>query len=483
MPTSPYPARRPAPTTPALRELVDRVQALIEERGWNWSDLGAHAGYSRKHAKSLATGRTLSAAGFKALDDAFGTSGDLLRLRDRAIAEREASLHGYTPEPPPGETQVVVRGAAPVPSTMEAGDPASPNPPREVSPTNRRDLLALIGSGVAAGGVMPILTPADRLLLLEGTARADSILPVVDAQIASCVSAYRTTTPAVLLGQIASAQSLIDGISAKLTLRPADHARLWHAATIAAGLRGWVHNNAGETASARISLAEAHKRADLLDDDQLIAWTRYMQAIVEDYAGNPKVAQRYAEDGLRHAHTGPSRALLLSDPVAGTRATLGDVDGVDRAVGESLDILHSLTPEEKGPIAGVIIDNIDTCHPANAATTATLAYARLGRPDRVRKTLTTVRPIIEAESAHQRPYMLLDEALAVSRSNDRDPHRIAGLTTQGLALALPFQAAHVGKRADAILRAVEPLNGHPAIGDLRDSASVWRKQQQPSLPA
>ncbi|TFE30438.1 hypothetical protein E0F15_11325 [Frankia sp. B2] len=458
------------------------MQALIEERGWNWSDLGAHAGYSRKHAKSLATGRTLSAAGFKALDDAFGTRGDLLRLRDRAIAEREASLHGYAPEPSPGETRLVVGGARRVPLTVEARDPALPSPGREVSPTNRRDLFSLISSGVAAGAALPVLTPTDRLLLLEGTARADSILPIVDAQISGVIDAYRSTSPAALLGQIASVQSLIDGISTKLTLRPADHARLWHAATITAGLRGWVHNNAGETDSARISLAEAHKRADLLDDDNLIAWTRYMQAIVEDYAGNPAGAKRYAEDGLLYAHTGPARALLLSDAVAGPCATLGDVKGVESAVGESLEILHSLAPADHGPISRTIVDDIQTCHPASAATAAALAYARLGMPDHVKRTLTTVRPIIEAESTHQRPYMLLDEALAVSRSADRDPHRIAGLTTQGLALALPFQAAHVGKRTDAILGAVKPLSDHPVIGELSDTARTWREQQS-SLPA
>ncbi len=481
MPSGPRTARRPAPTTPALRELVDRVQGLIDERGLTWTELAAMAGYSRKHVKSLARGQTLSVAGFKALDEVLGTNGELRRLRDRANAEREADLHGYLPDSPTGETRVVMGGAKPVPSTVEAGDLASPSLPQEVSPTKRRDLLALIGSGVAVGAI-PVLTPADRLLLLEATSRADSIIPVVDAQLASCVSAYRTTSPTVLIGQIENVQRLIDGISAKLTLRPADNARLWHVATIAAGLRGWVYNNAGDTDAARLSLAEAHKRADLLDDDNLIAWTRYMQSIVEDYAGKPKGAQQYADDGLRHARTGPQRALLLSDAIAGTRATLGDANGVDTAIGEALDIVQTLSPAEHGTIHRTIVDDLTTNHPASAATMATHAYARLGMPDRVQKTVATVRSAIETEDTHYRPYVLMDEALAVARSKDRDPERIASLATQGISLALPFQVAHVGKRAAAILGAVKPIKNHPAIGELIDTTRTWQEQQR-ALPA
>jgi hypothetical protein len=59
------------------------------------------------------------------------------------------------------------------------------------------------------------------------------------------------------------------------------------------------------------SLAEAHKRADLLDDDNLIAWTRYMQSIVEDYAGKPKVAL-YAPGRSSNARARPD--ICTTDP-------------------------------------------------------------------------------------------------------------------------------------------------------------------------
>jgi hypothetical protein len=478
MSSHPRTKRRPLPTTPALLALVNRVQDMIDKQGLNYTLLADLTGYSRMQVKNLVEGRILSPAGYKALDTALGADGTLMRMRARAIAERDAIRHGYQVDEPAGEAFVVAATDVTVPLTSGSGDGSSPSAPREVSPSNRRDLFALLGAGTALGAV-PVLTPADRLILLEGTSRADSILSVVDAQIAGCANAYRTTAPATLIGRIDSVQRFIDGIGANLTLRPADNARLWRAATITAGLRGWVHNNAGDIDAARVSLAEAHKRADLLDDDRLISWTRYMQAIVEDYAGDPRTAQYYAEDGLCHAHAGPQRALLLSDAVAGARATLGDVNGVDTAVNEALDIAYGLTPEEQGSIfPASIINNIDSYHPASAATVATLAYARLGMPERVQRTVAVVRPTIEAEGTHHRPYVLMDEALAVSRSRDRDPERIASLTEEGLSLALPFQAAHVGKRAGAILDAVAPMKGHPAIRELGDTTRVWREQQR-----
>ncbi|ONH22120.1 hypothetical protein [Pseudofrankia asymbiotica] len=469
MTSHPRAKRRPLPTTPALLALVDEVQGLIDARGLNYTLLADLTGFSRTHVKNLAEGRVLSVSGFRALDTALGANRALLRMRDQAFAEREAVRHGYASHDPAEESPPESTRTG-VPSIVEGGDYLSPRRPVEVSSTNRRDLLALIGAGTTLGAI-PALTPTDRLLLLEGTARADSILPVVDAQIAGCVSAYRTTSPAALIGQIDSVQRLIDGISANLSLRPADSTRLWHAATITAGLRGWVHNNAGEIDAARVSLAEAHKRADLLDDDSLVAWTCYMQAIVEDYAGNANGAQQYANDGLRHARTGPQRALLLSDALAKSRANLGDAGGVDAAVDEAIEIVRGLSPTEHGPASRTIIDDITTLHPAFVVSAAATSYARLGKPGKV-------LDLANSGAGQHQPYMLLDEALAVSRSGKIDPERIAALVGQGLSMALPFQSAHVESRVRAVQRAVEPIKAHPALRAMVDTTRTWREQRR-----
>jgi len=344
-----------------------------------------------------------------------------------------------------------------------------------VIPANRRDLLALLGTGATAG-VVP-LTPVDRLVMLEQYANGDGIVSMIDAQLAGCVQAYRTLPPATLLGQLDTVQSLIDHVSARVRLGPADQTHLWRTATVTAGLRGWLHNNAGETVAARVSLAEAHKRAELIDDENLIAWTRYMQAITEDYAGNPHGAQHYADDGLRHARTGPQRALILSDVVAPVRARMGDPRGVESAVSEARDIVHTLPPSKQGPVNRTIVDNASTYNPTSGAIGSALSYALLGRPDKVRQAWADVSPDVEAQGTYHRSYILLDEALASSRSTWRDPERIASLATQGLALATPYQSAHVGQRADAIVAAVQPMKDHRVIGELIDHHREWRSRQ------
>jgi hypothetical protein len=452
--------RRPPSTTPALRALVNRVQELIDTRGMNYTSLADQTGFSRSHVKSLAEGRVLSLAGYTALDKALRANGTLLRMRLKAVEERDAARHGHQTDEPPDATEHIAAH------------------PTEAITTNRRDLFALLGAGTTLAA-LPTLTPTDRLIQLEGTARADSILSIVEAQIAACASSARTMTPVERIAELAGVQQLIDGISANLTLRPADSARLWHAATITAGLRGWIYNGQGDTSAARVSLAEAYKRADLLDDDRLIAWTRYMQSRVEDYAGNPSGAMQYANDGLRHARTGPQRALLLADGISPLYADRGDTQRVRSAISDALEIVDSLSLDEHGPASRTVVDDLNTVHPLFVSMSASLAYSRLGLAEKAQE---VARPIITSGDSDYRPYVVLDEALAVARGPQRDPERIGSLVGQGLSLAQPFQTGHVGMRVKAIQAAVKPIHGHPAIGDMIDNTRTWQQQHR-TLPA
>lgn len=359
-----------------------------------------------------------------------------------------------------------------VPWQKGAADPAWSHGAED--DVNRRDLLealALSGVGLAA---TPVLTPQDRLLALESRVSGSGVLSLVENQLQSIVAAYPSTPPRILLRQIMQMQRFTDGI-AQLRLRPVDEARLMRLTGVGAGLRGWVHNNAGETSAARISLAEAYKRGELLDDKQLIAWTRYMQSIVEDYAGNPEKAEEYALDGLQYTGPrSPQRALILADCVAGVKATFGDVSGVDRAISEARELMEGLKPIEHGPVRRTVVADLSTCHPVTVATVASRAYARLGRPDRVREIVSEIAPSVESGGSHQRAYLRMDEALAVMRGESPDIYYVSSLAAEGLALATPFQTAHVGTRLDAILDAAVPFQGHAAVAELTEGARMWR---------
>jgi hypothetical protein len=360
---------------------------------------------------------------------------------------------------------------------------------RQGEATDRRGVIAW---AAAALGV-PIstahgLTSDDRLALLDQAAGAAGAVAAAEGILATIVDGYLVHPPRVVLGRLAALQRFADGVQAECLLRPADTARLWRVAGVAAGIRGWLENTASDTVAARSSLREAHRRGDLLDDDRLAAWARDMQAVVEVYAGDPAAAERYALDGLRRLRRAgrrgrPLRAQLLVDHVAEARANRGDADGAEKAVAAAHDIVTTLPAEQHGPARPTIVDSMDAVSPTYVAESAGFAFARLGRPDRFAEVTADARREAERAGTHLRVYLRLTEALAIGRSADPDPERIAALTRDGLALASLHQTAHVSDRLGLVLRAVKPLETHAAVRDLAEYGAAWRSDRLARLAA
>jgi hypothetical protein len=350
--------------------------------------------------------------------------------------------------------------------------------------TDRRGLIgwAAAALGVPAFGASA-LTSDDRLALLDRAASASGAITAVEGILAAVVGDYLALPPGVVLDGLAALQQMTDAVQADRLLRPADTARLWRVAAVAAGVRGWLENNAGDVAAARSSLREAHARGDLLDDHQLTAWARYMQAVVEEYSGDPAAAERHAFDGLRRLRRAggrgrPLRAHILLVHIAEAHAGRGDPDGVEMAVAAAHDIITALPPEQHGPDAGrMIADTMETINPAAFAENAGRAYARLGRPDRFGDVTAEARRAAERAGTGRLVYFRLNEALAIGRS--AHPDRITALVRDGLALAGPFQTAHVTDRLGLIFKAVQPFETHPVIRDLADCAAAWRSARIP----
>jgi hypothetical protein len=368
---------------------------------------------------------------------------------------------------------------------------AWPHSPAELPPsgheeeaTNRRDLIGIAGVAVGVTTLgLPALTTTDRLAMLERTTAGQGAVSMAENALQTIVADYLYQPPPVILRRVAALQQLTDGITHEYPLRPADQTRLWRVAGIAAGMRAWLQNNAGSTEAARLSLREAHRRGELLDDPQLIAWTRYMQATIEDYAGNTEPAEHYALDGLQHtAPNTPQRALFLGDVVAKVRATRGDVNAVHQAIDEASDILSGLSLEQRGPTTGrMIVHAMTTFSPLCFARAAGCAYGRLGRPDRFNDVTTDGRLTAERTGTPHRALFRMDQALATIRSAEPDLERTAELTREGLDLADPFQTAHVTSRLDAVIEAAQPFHSTPVIRELNDYSRMWRAERR-ALP-
>ncbi|MCK9925437.1 hypothetical protein MXD61_26790 [Frankia sp. AgPm24] len=375
-------------------------------------------------------------------------------------------------------------GSASLPARLVTGRPEGHDgdiylgDPEEVSPTRRRDLLNLTATalGLSATGVAAITAPADRLAILERATAGSGAADAAEGALRTVVADYLHHPPAETLRRAIAMQQLTDAISAEHVLRPADQARVWRVSAVATGIRGWLENNAGRTTDARGSLREAHRRGELLEDPQIIAWTRYMQAVVEEYTGNPTRAEWYARDGLTHAPSGPQRAILLGDSLARARATSGDVSGVDTAVSEAREIVAKLTPEQQGPPdeTRTIVDCLDTCSPLLFAQTAGAAYAQLGLPDRYTAVTAQARADAHADHNDRESLFYADEAVAVARSKAPDLDRVSVLARDSLRLAGAFQTGHITSRLNIIFAATEPYQDHPVIGDLADQVHAWR---------
>lgn len=350
--------------------------------------------------------------------------------------------------------------------------PPSRRPGEEVSPTNRRDVLSLTAAALGISAAATV-TATDRLAILERATAGTGAASTAESALQTVVADYLHHPPAETLRRAMSLQQLTDAISTEYVLRPADQARVWRVSAIATGMRGWLENNAGRTNDARLSLREAHRRGELLEDPQIIAWTRYLQAVVEDYAGNPAKAEQYARDGLHHATAGPQRALLLVDGLAGSLASRGDTAGVNAAVIQAEGIVSRLEPADHGKVDGVrtIVDDLDTISPSIFALAAGRAYARLGQPSRFADVTAQTR----AETIYREPLFRADEAVAVAHSSTPDLDQVVTLTRDSLDLARPFQTAHITSRVNIVLTVTVPHSGYHPIHELADQTRAWQE--------
>ncbi|ABD12746.1 hypothetical protein ThrDRAFT_04698 [Frankia casuarinae] len=361
-----------------------------------------------------------------------------------------------------------------------AGIPSQhqPTPQTEgVETANRRDLLSLTAAAIgltATGTAAAMIAPADRLAILERATAGSGAASAAEGALQAVVADYLHHPPAETLRRAIALQQLTDAITAQYPLRPADQARVWRVSGVATGIRGWLENNAGHTTDARLSLREAHRRGELLEDNQLIAWTRFMQATIEDYAGNPAGAEQYALDGLRHAPSGPQRAILLVGSLAGARAAHGDIRGVDAAVSEAESIVSRLTPDERGPREDhrTVVDSLTSIGLPIFSLDVGRVYSRLGEIGRFMEVTADVRPAIEQGSSSRTSVFRADEAVAVARSKSPDLDRVAALARESLRLAGPFQTAHIASRVNVVLAVTD--RDYPAIRSLADEAHTWR---------
>jgi DNA-binding XRE family transcriptional regulator len=195
---------------------------------------------------------------------------------------------------------------------------------------------------------------------------------------------------------------------------PAQQRQLFEITALISGVLGYVAVGRGNFPLARAYTLEAFQLGDFAGDTNLQAWARGLQSFCEYYAGRYDSAVALAQDGLTYAQAGPQSVRLAINGVARAQGKLGDAVGVDRAVGESYDLL-----ERNDAPQGVPSSIALGCYSAaQTASNAATAYVSLRMADKTQHYVDLALPEISmSDSPWSRSLVMIDLALSLVRSD------------------------------------------------------------------
>ncbi|MBX7269591.1 helix-turn-helix domain-containing protein [Micromonospora sp. Llam7] len=290
----------------------------------------------------------------------------------------------------------------------------------------------------------------------------DARLKHLEDGVRQAIADNERCSPANLVSRLRPLRACVDQLMAGRQ-HPPQRARLYTAAAHLSGLLAALALDLRAFGVAHAYAAEAFDLAHTAEQPDTQAWARATQSLIAFYTGNHRDALAYAEDGLRHAGTGPHRIRLTVNGQARALAHLGDRHGVDRAVGQAFDLLAEHPSDGQVSTSLTLGPYCPTRTAANAAT----AYLTLGHTTDVAGHLTTA--IAAFDTAQLRgPQALSRLDLATAHLHAHDPEQAAELAMQALALTAEHRFESVHQRTHQFLAAAHPLRHHRRIQDVAD---------------
>ncbi|WP_194823106.1 helix-turn-helix transcriptional regulator [Micromonospora sp. S-DT3-3-22] len=295
------------------------------------------------------------------------------------------------------------------------------------------------------------------------TATDDDIrLTHLEDEVRQAIADNERCPPATLVARLRPLRVCVDQLM-DARQHPPQRARLHTAAAHLSGLLAALALDLRAFRVAHAYAAEAFDLAHAAEQPDTQAWARATQSLISFYTGHHRDALAYAEDGLRHAGTGPHRIRLTVNGQARALAHLGDRAGVDQAVGQAFDLLAQHPSDGKVSTSLTLGPYCPTRAAANAAT----AYLALGQTTDVAGHLTTA--IAAFDTAQLRgPQALSRLDLATAHLYAGDPDQAAELALQALALTAEHRFESVHQRTHQFLTAAHPLRHHRRIQDVAD---------------
>ncbi|MFD0366301.1 hypothetical protein ACFQZZ_33115 [Nocardia sp. GCM10030253] len=262
------------------------------------------------------------------------------------------------------------------------------------------------------------------------------------------IAQYEKLDPSELIPTLKKQRGWLDELIDECG-HPAQRSPLFEIASKTSGLLGYIAVGCGNFPLARAYCRESFQLGDYAQNNNLIAWARGMQSFCEYYAGQYDKALIYAEDGLARAVAGPQNVRLAINGVARARGTLGDVQGVHRAVDETYEMLS-----RNGTPAGVPSSiSLDSYSSAQVAGNAATAYLSLAMPDSVERYANlALCEMSDANSPWGRSLVMIDVARSHVLSDDADPDAAVAIMLEALNPSRGRLMLQVQRRGSEFLR-------------------------------
>ena len=317
---------------------------------------------------------------------------------------------------------------------------------------------------------------AGRVQWVSTTNVDDMTLDLFDSMVTDIIEQYERAGPARLALYVVGHRRQVHEIM-RAQQHPRQRDRLFVTAARLSCILAAVALDLGQWAQARAYSVEAFHLAQMVDrGEDLRAWVRATQSLIEYYAGRYDNALALARDGQDTAPGGPHSIRLAVNGEARALARLGDHRGVEEAVD------RAFTQLADSPTAGPASPSLSLgpyCQ-ARAAGNAATAYLSLADSDRAVEYAS--RALATFDTAGLRgPQALtrLDMATAlVSSPGTADPERAAALAEQALRVSGAGQFQSVGQRAAEFLAAAQPWHDLPAVQAVQEAVrSGWAAAQ------
>lgn len=267
--------------------------------------------------------------------------------------------------------------------------------------------------------------------LHRSTIQPDIICQLQDAA-RETVAQYETFDHASLVPALIKKRVFLEVLLSECS-HPVQQRQLFEVTAAISGVLGYVAVGRGDFSLARAYTLEAFQLGDFAGDANLRAWARGLQSFCEYYAGRYAEAVSLAQDGLRHARSGPQSVRLTINGVARAKGKLGDAEGVHRAVGEAHDLL-SLNDVPDGVPSSIALE----CYSlAQTASNAATAYVSMGMTEKVQHYVNLALPeISKSDSPWSRSLVMIDLARSLIRSEkSADLDRAVQLVLEALSIS------------------------------------------------